>query len=92
MYVQGLKKCEVRLLRFEVVEYKDGQTIKIYDSKKEIGKQILIFQELYDEIIENKNYLTATKISHNDNRHTKKSNWLRAFYTLWFKRINYKDI
>ena len=50
MYVLGLKSWEVRLLRFEDAKYKDKLTIKIYDSKKEAIKQILISQELYDEI------------------------------------------
>ena len=70
MYVLGLKTWEVRLLRFKDVEYKDQPTIKIYDSKKESVKQILISQELYDEIIEYKNELTATKKYHASTRDT----------------------
>ena len=70
MYVLGLKTWEVRLLRFEDVEYKDQPTIKIYDAKKESVKQILISQELYDEIIDYKNELTATNKYHTSTRDT----------------------
>ena len=70
MYVLGLKTWEVRLLRFEDVEYKDQPTIKIYDSLKETVKQILISQELYDEIIEYKNELTTSNKYHTSTRDT----------------------
>ena len=64
----GLKTWEVRLLRFEDVEYKDQPTIKIYDSKKESVKQILISQELYDEMVDYQNELTATNKYHTSTR------------------------
>ena len=51
-------------------EYKDQPTIKIYDSKKESAKQILISQELYDEIIDYKNELTVTNKYHSSTRDT----------------------
>ena len=71
-------------MRIEDVEYKDQLTIKIYDLKKESVKQILISQELYDEVVDYKNELTATNKSYIDKRHTKISNWLWTFYVLWF--------
>ena len=64
MYVLGLKTREVGLLRFEDAEYKDQPTIKIYDSKKESVKQILISQELNNEIIDYKNELNTTNKYH----------------------------
>ena len=70
MYVLELKTWEVRLLRFEDVEYKDQPTIKIYDSKKESIKQILISQELYNEIIEYKNKMATTNKYHASTRDT----------------------
>ena len=66
----GLKTWEVRLLRFEDVEYKDQPTIKIYDSKKESVKQILISQELYDEIVDYQNELNTSKKYHVSARDT----------------------
>ena len=70
MYVLGLKTWEVRLLRFEDVEYTDQPTIKIYDKKKESVKQILISQELYNKIVDYKNELTATNKYHTSTRDT----------------------
>ena len=60
MYVLGLKTGEVRLLRFEDVQNEDEPIIKIYDSKTNTTKQILISQELYEEIIGYKNELCAS--------------------------------
>ena len=57
-------------MRFEDAEYKDQPTIKMYDSLKEYVKQILISQELYDEIIDYKNELTATNNYHTSTRDT----------------------
>ena len=65
-----MKTWEVRLLRFEDVEYKDQPTIKIHDSKKESVKQILISQELYNKIIEYKNELTTTNKYQSSTRDT----------------------
>ena len=68
MYVLGLKTGEVRLLRFEDVQNEDEPIIKIYDSKTNTTKQILISQELYEEIIEYKNRLCASNKYHKTTR------------------------
>ena len=70
MYVLGLKTGEVRLLRFEDVQNEDEPIIKIYDSKTNTTKQILISQELYEEIIEYKNRLCASNKYHKTTRDT----------------------
>ena len=70
MYVLGLKTGEVRLLRFEDVQNEDEPIIKIYDSKTNTTKQILISQELYEEIIEYKNRLCAFNKYHKTTRDT----------------------
>ena len=70
MYVLGLKTGEVRLLRFEDVQNEDEPIIKIYDSKTNTTKQILISQELYEEIIEYKNRLSVSNKYHKSTRDT----------------------
>ena len=70
MYVLGLKTGEVRLLRFEDVQNEDEPIIKIYDSKDNTTKHILISQELYEEIIEYKNRLCASNKYHKSTRNT----------------------
>ena len=64
----GLKTREVRLLRFEDVQNEDEPIIKIYDSKTNTTKHILISQELYEEIIEYKNRLCASNKYHKTTR------------------------
>ena len=59
------------MVQFELIyKYKDQLTIKIYDLMKECVKQILISQELYDEIVDYKNELTATNYYHKSTRET----------------------
>ena len=70
MYVLGLKTGEVRLLRFEDVQNEDEPIIKLYDSKTNTTKHILISQELYEEIIEYKNRLCASNKYHKSTRDT----------------------
>ena len=70
MYVLGLKTGEIRLLRFEDVENESQPIIKIYDSKTNTIKHILISQELYEEIIEFKNELSSSNRYHKSTRET----------------------
>ena len=70
MYVLGLKTGLVWLLRFEVVQNEDGPIIKIYDSKTNTTKQILISHELYEEIIEYKmSYVSSINIINQSETH-----------------------
>ena len=68
MYVLGLKAGEVRQSRFEDVKNEDEPIIKIYDSKTNTTKHILISQELYEEVIEYKNRLCASNKYHKSTR------------------------
>ena len=70
MYVLGLKTGEEWLLRFEDVQNEDGPIIKIYDSKTNTTKQILISHELYEEIIEYKmSYVSSINIINQSETH-----------------------
>ena len=72
MYVLGLKTGEVRLLRFKDVQNEDEPIIKLYDSKTNTTKHILISQELYEEIIEYKNRLCASNKYKINKRYTQR--------------------
>ena len=61
MNALGLKKAEVRYLRFEDVYNKDGAIIQVYNPQKNRENEVIIFQEQYDEIKQYENELINEK-------------------------------